>query len=136
MGGLQTLIGSKRQEAEAYINMQYSTRYLESVMGGIPMKEHLINQFFAEREQEGAPTLQGLVGQLAAVARHYISRKRLRALKRQLELQGAPILLLTGTEDHLVRPLNSFILKEVLDGRLIVFTGTSETHSGVHFRLV
>jgi hypothetical protein len=32
--------------------------------------------------------------------------------------------------------LNSFILKEVLDGRLIVFTGTSETHSGVHFRLV
>eukprot|EP01122_Echinamoeba_exundans_P006452 TRINITY_DN1819_c0_g1_i2.p1 TRINITY_DN1819_c0_g1~~TRINITY_DN1819_c0_g1_i2.p1 ORF type:complete len:241 (+),score=27.09 TRINITY_DN1819_c0_g1_i2:540-1262(+) len=123
MGGLQTLIGSKRQEADAYLNMQYSTRYLDSTMGGIPMREHLITQFLAEREKEGAPTLQGLVGQLAAVARHYISRKRLRALKRQLESQGAPILLLTGTEDHLVRPLNSFILKEVLDGRLIVFTG-------------
>lgn len=126
VAGLQTVFGSKRQEAEAYINLQYSARYLETqVAAGTSMRDQLVSQFLAERETEGAPTLQGLVGQLAAVARHYISRKRLRGLKKQLESQGAPVLLLTGTDDNLVRPLNSFILKEILDAKLIVFSGTT-----------
>lgn len=123
-GSLGTLVGSPRQEANIYLNFQYSTRFLEKlVSAGGTQREVLIKEFLLEREREGGPSLAGLIGQLSAVARHYISRKTLRNLKKQLNAQGSPILLMTGTEDHLVRPLNSFILKEVLDAKLIVFTG-------------
>jgi pimeloyl-ACP methyl ester carboxylesterase len=122
----KTLFADRQTEAELMMKLQFSERFLSSKPhdgGGKTNRELLIEDFFNKRKSEGIPSIRGLVGQLSAVSRHYISRERLRYLKRVMTANNAPILLMTGTKDKLVRPINSFILKEIMDVRLLVFEG-------------
>jgi len=83
----------------------------------------LTKLFLSNRKTDGAPTISGLVSQLIAVGTHYVSSDRLDTLRRRLKEFNSPILILTGTEDHLVRPINSAILRKALKCPLTVFDG-------------
>lgn len=61
------------------------------------------------------PTL----AQQRAIATHYVSDARLRAIAAA----GFPVLVMTGTEDTLVNPQNSRILADALGAELAVFEG-------------
>ncbi|KAJ3036160.1 hypothetical protein HDV00_003016 [Rhizophlyctis rosea] len=60
----------------------------------------------------------GAMAQLGACITHYVSDERLRSLKGKL-----PILIVTGTWDNLIRPVNSHRLASILDARLEIFDG-------------
>jgi surfactin synthase thioesterase subunit len=65
-------------------------------------------------------SIPGLRGHLRAVSTHYVSKHRL----KQIKSFGAPILVVTGTHDHLVRAKNSYKLSEVLEpDEFLVFEG-------------
>jgi hypothetical protein len=55
------------------------------------------------------PSIIGLIGQLTAVGRHYIGYAEL------LKIRYSPFecLIIVGTEDRLVRGLNSYMLLQV-----------------------
>jgi len=63
----------------------------------------------------------GTIGQVKAVLTHFISKERL----AQFKTSGIPILIMTGTEDELVKPVNSHSLGKFFDtaAELIVFEG-------------
>lgn len=61
----------------------------------------------------------GAIGQLAAVLRHHIGKERLSRIRDA----PYPVLVVTGTEDNLVRPSNSRYLAGQLDGQLEIFEG-------------
>ncbi|ORY05978.1 alpha/beta-hydrolase [Basidiobolus meristosporus CBS 931.73] len=63
------------------------------------------------------PKTAGIYGQLSAVMRHYVSKDRLHKIRDF----GYPILVVTGTEDNLIRPTNSHYLAKELNARLEVF---------------
>ncbi|CAO3640221.1 unnamed protein product [Cunninghamella echinulata] len=64
--------------------------------------------------------LHGNIGQTAACLRHRVSDDRLLSLRQT----GLPILIVTGTWDHLVRPQYSYHMQKVLDAKLEVFHGS------------
>jgi pimeloyl-ACP methyl ester carboxylesterase len=125
----QTVFSDMKTEAELLMKLQFSERFLSAKAANQgpetnkTNRDVLIEDFYLKRKKEGAPSMRGLIGQISAVSRHYISRERLRYLKQKLTEQNAPILLMTGTKDNLVKPINSFILKEILDVKLLVFEG-------------
>jgi len=65
------------------------------------------------------PKTAGIKGQLSAITRHRLTLDRLCAIREK----GYPILVITGTEDYLVRPSNSHYLARELKARLEVFEG-------------
>eukprot|EP01126_Amoeba_proteus_P011254 TRINITY_DN14514_c0_g1_i1.p1 TRINITY_DN14514_c0_g1~~TRINITY_DN14514_c0_g1_i1.p1 ORF type:complete len:301 (+),score=41.01 TRINITY_DN14514_c0_g1_i1:185-1087(+) len=83
------------------------------------------NEEMARREmvalrEKNPAKFMGLVGQLGAVFTHYVSSARLEELKNS----KVPVLIMTGTKDKLVRPINSFLLKDILEPEeFIVFEG-------------
>lgn len=55
------------------------------------------------------PSLIGLVGQLGAVFRHYVSYADL----LRIRYSSFPCLIFVGTEDRLVREANSYLIQRV-----------------------
>ncbi|KAK9709658.1 hypothetical protein K7432_008894 [Basidiobolus ranarum] len=63
------------------------------------------------------PKSAGVRGQLSAVVRHYVSKDRL----HQIRDLGFPIAVVTGTDDNLVKPSNSYYLARELKAHLEVY---------------
>lgn len=57
------------------------------------------------------PTFKGVVSHLLAVSTHFVSTRRLIALKHS----GLPVLICVGTKDLLVRASNSYLLHDILN---------------------
>ncbi|KAK9763764.1 hypothetical protein K7432_009283 [Basidiobolus ranarum] len=66
------------------------------------------------------PKITGVMGQTSAVIRHFVSTTSLHKIRDK----GLPILVVTGTEDLLVRPSNSHHLAKELDARIEIFNGS------------
>ena len=60
-------------------------------------------------KKRAPPSLVGLVGQLGAVLRHYVSYADLLRIRYSL----FPCLIFVGTEDRLVREANSYLIRRV-----------------------
>lgn len=67
-----------------------------------------------------APSFTGAVNQLLAVATHYISHHDLVSLRHN---STYPKLIITGTNDLLVRPINSYLLHNAIGGQLLLLHG-------------
>lgn len=72
---------------------------------------------------EGTPDLVGLLGQIAAIGTHKVAKKRLLKLKESSKKYNFPIMIITGTDDLLVRPVNSKYLSSVLKCKLLLIKG-------------
>ncbi|KAI9017770.1 Alpha/Beta hydrolase protein [Gaertneriomyces semiglobifer] len=68
---------------------------------------------------KGPQTAQGRLGQLRAISSHYVPPRSLAALASS----SLPITVVTGTNDHLVRPSNSKYLADKLKCECHVFQG-------------
>jgi pimeloyl-ACP methyl ester carboxylesterase len=68
------------------------------------------------RQDEGVESVAGVLGQIGACLRHYISFARLQILRES----GVPTMIMTGDKDKLVRFQNSFILRDALQPRKFV----------------
>jgi len=75
------------------------------------VSEVLAPQIVERMQADGLPPPAGVYGQLAAVTTHYVSKDRLAVIKKA----GIPVVIMTGTDDTLVRPINSHILKSILE---------------------
>ena len=60
------------------------------------------------------------VAQAWAAVTHHVSAPRL----AQIRATGLPILIVTGTDDHLVRPSGSYYMQKHLGCRMSVFQGS------------
>lgn len=84
-------------------------------------KDFAIHGFIGHVVRSQRQNILANIGQTAACLRHYVSDERLLHIKQT----GLPVLIVTGTIDHLVRPESSYHLKSVLDtARLEVFEGS------------
>ncbi|KAG2199157.1 hypothetical protein INT47_009896 [Mucor saturninus] len=85
-------------------------------------RELAISGFINHTSRSRRQTPQGNIGQLLACLTHYVSDARLLKIKES----GIPILIVTGTFDHLVRSEYSYHMKKVLgDGaRFELFAGS------------
>ncbi|CEG63070.1 hypothetical protein RMATCC62417_00277 [Rhizopus microsporus] len=73
----------------------------------------------ARMDRSRPQTLWGNMAQMAACMTHHVSEARLQKIRET----GIPILVMTGTWDHLVNPRNSYYLADKLGAELKVFEG-------------
>jgi pimeloyl-ACP methyl ester carboxylesterase len=108
------------EHATSILKLQYPDAWLLSNHEGT----HATNQQYmisviAEDMKWGCPSktppMVGLLGQLTAITRHFVSNARLKLLKNTLAAQGTPILIIVGSEDSLVRTTNSEMLRDILE---------------------
>ena len=129
IGSLFAAQNGVEEYAAAILSLQYPKEWLQSKYEGTQdtNQQHMV-EFLTEDVKWGCPTgtppISGLVSQLSAIARHYISNERLTRLKEDLAAQGTPALLITGSEDLLVRLENSSKLQEVLECPLATIENT------------
>lgn len=84
-------------------------------------RELAVHGFIDHTTRSRRQPLHGNLGQTAACLRHYVSDERLRNIKSS----GIPIMIVTGTIDHLVRPEYSYHMKKVLgNARFELFEGS------------
>jgi len=114
------------ERGSTMLPMIYSTRFLnEEVEKGpdgkaITNYDVLLADLVARSHLDPPQTKIGMIGHISAISTHYVSNKRLKILKEK----KIPILIMTGTVDHLVRPINSHRLKKVLEPvEFVVFEG-------------
>lgn len=129
---------SVEARAKATLLLQYPKNWLDSHYEGTlvtnrsHMTEVLVQDLKWTSPGSGNPSVQGALGQLSAIQRHYVSRARLQSLKTTLAAQGTPILIIVGSEDSLVRIQNSDVLAELLDSRIIRVEGAGHM---IHYQL-
>ncbi|TPX30244.1 hypothetical protein SmJEL517_g06149 [Synchytrium microbalum] len=93
---------------------------LQSSSGNATNREYMRAWFEERFNKTGIQTKFGRSGQQNAALTHYMSPKRLKAVKNS----GIPILVMTGDQDNvLVQPSSSKYLADSLGGRLEVFIG-------------
>lgn len=68
---------------------------------------------------KGRPAFCGILGQFNAISTHYISDKDLQDLATDLEARGAPVMVIVGSEDSLVRLQNSKLLAKLFECPLV-----------------
>eukprot|EP01103_Thecamoeba_quadrilineata_P010165 TRINITY_DN2116_c0_g1_i2.p2 TRINITY_DN2116_c0_g1~~TRINITY_DN2116_c0_g1_i2.p2 ORF type:complete len:112 (+),score=20.59 TRINITY_DN2116_c0_g1_i2:631-966(+) len=74
------------------------------------MREFATEAYVKRVNSEPPPRLSGFLGQISAVTTHDVSADKMRKIKDS----GVPIMIGTGTDDHLVDYRNSEHLAEVL----------------------
>ncbi|CAF2077176.1 unnamed protein product [Rotaria magnacalcarata] len=105
------LLSDEDSLIENAMAMLYGTRAL-----GDPEKRKELYDYHVERVRKRIkPTLIGFIGQTTAVYRHYVSYADL------LKIRYSPFecLIMVGTEDLLVREVNSYMLRRILGCRLV-----------------
>jgi len=68
-------------------------------------------ELMKSRNEDPPERFMGLVGQLSAVVGHYVNNERLKKLRES----KIAILIMTGTKDVLVKPSNSYVLRNILE---------------------
>lgn len=85
-----------------------------------PVKYRELFEHHRERlTKRVAPKFLGTIGQLLAVTTHYVSWSKL----AQIEKAPFPKLIMVGTEDKLVREINSYLLHKSIGGTFTVLDG-------------
>lgn len=93
------------------MTMLYSAKTLADTA-----KRQIFYDYHVERfRRRIPPSLLGLVGQILAVQRHYVSYADL----LRLRYANYPCLIFVGTEDRLVREQNSYLLQNTLGCQLV-----------------
>ncbi|KAJ3213463.1 hypothetical protein HK099_007373, partial [Clydaea vesicula] len=87
------------------------------------MKDVFWDTAMKRSKKTRASPLRGFLGQLSAVFTHHISLDRLEKLKNS----QINFLVCTGTEDNLIKPVNSIYLAKMLDCKLQVFEKVGHT---------
>lgn len=114
---------NKERLARNLISIQYPSQYLLETDENSVSNLDKHSQDLIEEEFElggGLPDIFGLLGQVSAIGLHSISKEKLLKLKEESKRLLFPILIITGTEDLLVRPVNSKYLASVLKCKLVV----------------
>lgn len=78
------------------------------------------HEFQFEYDTVPSPSYKVRTRQLTAVLTHHMSKQRFDTIKINNRL---PVLVLTGSEDVLVHPLNSHVLSELTEGELVTVEG-------------
>jgi pimeloyl-ACP methyl ester carboxylesterase len=122
-GMLTNMFKPQTEKAVPLMKILYSERFLESKCPTDESKTNLevVAQAYLDRVlNEPVMQLEGLKGHLRAVSTHYVSKTRL----KQIKDMDIPIVVMTGTIDHLVRPSNSKKLAQVLEpAEFLIFEG-------------
>ena len=105
------LSGSATLRRRALVSMLYSPQFIDQ-MG---MDE--IDTGLKQSILHSPAPRRGMVGQVSAIVRH-------RTLRRLSALRDLPALVVTGTEDAMVRPDNSRRIAAALDAELLTFKGS------------
>ncbi|KAJ3393226.1 hypothetical protein HDU92_007921 [Lobulomyces angularis] len=125
----RTLINKPEKSIEILAGVLFPQSFLESEAPAdfvpllIPTKEKYTQrdvfwETMARRSTKSrAATLKGYLLQVGAILTHHVSKERLHILRDS----GIEILVVTGTEDNLVKPENSEYLAKNLNAKLIVF---------------
>lgn len=116
-----------KDQLNAAIDLLYPVEWLtqKPLLATSPFatnRELAISGFINHTKRSRRQSPQGNIGQLLACLTHYVSDARLLKIKES----GVPILIVTGTYDHLVRTEYSYHMKKVLgDGaRFELFAGS------------
>lgn len=101
--------------------MIHSDKWLNEKHSSGKTNLEYVSEIHEERMKEDGPlSFLGIFGQISAIMTHYISKSRMKKIKDY----GIPVFICTGTKDHLVRPKNSFLLKNFFeDATFLVLEG-------------
>jgi len=119
--GKQMAASSVDERAHGISHLIYSQKFLNTKIDDKTtmydrVKQNLIRRITSEPKTD----LKGVIGQMGAVSTHYVSIDNL----KKLQQSGIPIVIMTGTDDNLVKPSNSHSLKEYLKpAEFLVFEG-------------
>jgi len=114
--GVQGILSSMFKstlEEKAPILMEtfYSQEFLTSEKDGRTGREIATEMYITRVRSEPPPSLIGYLGHISAVVSHYVGPERLAILRDS----GVPILIMTGTNDHMVYCENSYYLRDHLN---------------------
>ncbi|KAL6060401.1 AB hydrolase-1 domain-containing protein [Balamuthia mandrillaris] len=107
-------------KVESIMRSIYSPAYLarpSPVDSSKTMLDYVCSEWLTRVAVDPPPTKEGAFGQIAAVNTHYVSAYRLSIIQNS----GVPTLIMTGTNDSLVRPQNSFNLAKRLASPQLTF---------------
>ncbi|KAM9959454.1 hypothetical protein ACTFIR_000530 [Dictyostelium discoideum] len=102
------------KKSQITIESLYSKEYLSKLSMEDPSKSNkdVLTDIFVDRlTTSKKPSLNAIMGHFKSVLTHYISETKLKYISNQ----EFPIQIITGTNDHLVNPKNSFYLKSKLN---------------------
>eukprot|EP01133_Synstelium_polycarpum_P002628 gene2628-3022_t len=106
-------IKDPRARAKVLMPILYSKSYLERVdeVTGRTHMEIRTDDYVKHVENiPQLPTVAAVAGHLRVVMTHHVTDKRLNIIKEN----KIPITIMCGTDDHLVRTSNSFVLRDIL----------------------
>ncbi|CAF1304951.1 unnamed protein product [Rotaria sordida] len=105
------LLSDENLLVENVMTMLYGVKTLNDPDKRKPLYDYHVKRF----RERMTPTIIGLIGQITAVYKHYVSYADL------LKIRYAPFecLIMVGTEDRLVRETNSYMLRRILGCRLV-----------------
>jgi len=107
------------ERADIMHKVLYSKEYLQRAEEGITNYDKLRQMYVDTSNSLPKVNFWGFLGQAKAVHTHYVSNQRLSFLKNS----GVPILIMTGTYDFLVKPVNSHFLHKFLSAEIEIFEG-------------
>lgn len=110
-------LSSPAAHATSILRIQYPEVWLNSMRAGsnetnLDYMVRVLVEDLKWANSRDRPMMVGIAGQLGAIARHYVAANKLRGLRKKLAAQGTPLLLVSGSEDLLVRLTNSDSLQE------------------------
>jgi len=107
--------------AQRYCDIVFPQSWLDQPLppesGFATNRDRIMTRFIENAKRKPLQTALGMRGQQYAITQHHVSPDRLRSLAQT----GLPIQILTGTDDNLVRPSNSYYLADQLSAPLEVF---------------
>jgi pimeloyl-ACP methyl ester carboxylesterase len=110
-----TLANTQEQRIHCAMELLYGKKTLAN-----PIKYRELFEHHKQRlTKRVAPKFFGTIGQLLAVATHYVSWSKLAQIKNA----AFPKLIMVGTEDKLVREINSYLLHKAIGGTFTVLDG-------------
>ncbi|TPX55637.1 hypothetical protein PhCBS80983_g05150 [Powellomyces hirtus] len=118
LGGIKT----PQQGYDIYCNLVFAQSWLNAEPVGATHKsnrEMMHEALAATAAAKGMQSPTGRSGQMAAIRGHFVSAARLKKIGQL----GVPVLVMTGTEDNLIRPKNSFHIAKQIGCPLEVFEG-------------
>ncbi|EGC32779.1 hypothetical protein DICPUDRAFT_19880, partial [Dictyostelium purpureum] len=99
------------------VDILYSPEYLKKPSKTQPEKTNrdmFLEKYVFDCTNNQQPKLLGVYGHIKTVNTHSVSKERLLKIKDSAEKYQFPISVITGTDDHLVKPKNSFYLNDIL----------------------
>jgi pimeloyl-ACP methyl ester carboxylesterase len=119
-------IKDPRDKVDSAISLVYPVKWMNAKPTDIENQKYLTNRemaiaaAMARIERSRPQPLRGNIGQTAACLTHFVSDEKLRKIKEG----DIAVLIVTGTDDCLVNPQNSYYLHDMIGGQFEVFEGS------------